>query len=166
MNDQTPSDDSEVGRFSIWFLRGAVVLTALVVAGFLVHATLGLFDQGEEVGESDTPGEPETSTPDDELTGETPTTPPTTSTASPTGSTPDETTTSLGTFAAMHARATATRPALSTSCGDPPDGDADAAKMHAPAPWSVDVSSAALALATSPAAAVTSDRSSEVRLMF
>ena len=79
---------------------------------------------------------------------------------------PDETTTSLGTFAAMHARATATRPALSTSCGDPPDGDADAAKMHAPAPWSVDASSAALALATSPAAAVTSDRSSEVRLMF
>lgn len=76
MNDQTPPDDSEVGLFSIWFLRGAVVLTALVVVGFLVHATLGLFDQGEQVGESDTPGELETSTPDDE----TPTTPPTTST--------------------------------------------------------------------------------------
>lgn len=94
MNDQTPPDDSEVGRFSIWFLRGAVVLTALVVAGFLVHATLGLFDQGQHVGESDTPGEPETSTPDDEVTDETPTAPPTTSTASPMGSTPDETTTS------------------------------------------------------------------------
>ena len=94
MNDQTPSDDIEVGPFSIWFLRGAVGVTALVVAGFLVHATLGLFDTGEQLGESDTSGEPETSTPDDESTGETPTTPPTTSTAPPTSSTPAETTTS------------------------------------------------------------------------
>jgi len=94
MNDQTPSDDSEVGPFSIWFLRGAVGVTALVVAGFLVHATLGLFDTGEQLGESDTSGEPETSTPDDESTGETATTSPTTSTAPPTSSTPAETTTS------------------------------------------------------------------------
>jgi len=94
MNDQTPSDDIEVGPFSIWFLRGAVGVTALVVAGFLVHATLGLFDTGEQLGESDTSGEPETSTPDDESTGETATTPPTTSTAPPTSSTPAETTTS------------------------------------------------------------------------
>jgi len=94
MNDQTPSDDIEVGPFSIWFLRGAVGVTALVVAGFLVHATLGLFDTGEQLGESDTSGEPETSTPDDESTGETATTSPTTSTAPPTSSTPAETTTS------------------------------------------------------------------------
>jgi len=94
MNDQTPSDDIEVGPFSIWFLRGAVSVTALVVAGFLVHATLGLFDTGEQLGESDTSGEPETSTPDDESTGETATTSPTTSTAPPTSSTPAETTTS------------------------------------------------------------------------
>jgi len=94
MNDQTPSDDIEVGPFSIWFLRGAVGVTALVVAGFLVHATLGLFDTGEQLGESDTSGEPETSTPDDESTGETATTSPTTSTAPSTSSTPAETTTS------------------------------------------------------------------------
>ena len=94
MNDQTPSDDSEVGPFSIWFLRGAVGVTALVVAGFLVHATLGLFDTGEQLGESDTSGEPETSTPDDESTGETATTSSTTSTAPSTSSTPAETTTS------------------------------------------------------------------------
>ena len=78
---------------------------------------------------------------------------------------PEETITSLGTFAAMQARATATRPALSTSWGDPPEGDADAAKIHEPAPLSRDISSLAFALETSPGLDVTKDFSSTVRAM-
>ena len=63
---------------------------------------------------------------------------------------PEETITSRGTFAAIAARATATRPALSTSCGEPPPGDADAAKMIAPAPDTSASSSAWDAFETSP----------------
>ena len=53
MTEQTPTDDAEVGIFSIWFLRGALVLTCLVVLGFLLHATIGLFD-GDSDPDSDT----------------------------------------------------------------------------------------------------------------
>ena len=74
---------------------------------------------------------------------------------------PEDTTTRRGTRAATHARATATRPALSTSWGDPPEGEADAAKMHEPAPWRSAASSAGVALLTSPGLDVTREASAE-----
>lgn len=46
MTEQGTTDEPEVGIFSIWFMRGALVLTCLVVLGFLLHATVGLFDGG------------------------------------------------------------------------------------------------------------------------
>jgi len=90
MNDQIPMDNAEVGAASIWLLRGAVVVTSLVVLGFVVHATLGLFDDGEELDVSDDPVETEEMFYDDESTDETPLT----SKAPPPSSKPIETTTS------------------------------------------------------------------------
>ena len=43
MTGETSRDEAEVGTFSIWFLRGVLVLTCLVVLGFLLHAAVGLF---------------------------------------------------------------------------------------------------------------------------
>jgi len=45
MTSPTP-DEPEVGVFSLWFLRGALLVTSLVVIGFGVHAVVGLFDGG------------------------------------------------------------------------------------------------------------------------
>lgn len=42
------TDEPEVGTFSLWFMRGALGVTALVVLAFLVHAASGLFDGDEE----------------------------------------------------------------------------------------------------------------------
>ena len=38
-------DEPEVGSFSLWFLRGALAATVLVVAGFAIHAAVGLLDR-------------------------------------------------------------------------------------------------------------------------
>lgn len=53
MTDDTPDTaESEVGVFSLWFLRGALALTCLVVLGFLIHAAVGLFDRGGDGDET------------------------------------------------------------------------------------------------------------------
>ena len=64
---------------------------------------------------------------------------------------PLDTMTSLLTFSATHAAATFTSPALSTSWGVPPLGDADAAKMAASLPRTIERNASSLAFATSPA---------------
>lgn len=49
--DVDESDEPEVGAFSLWFMRGALLVTALAVLGFLLHAVFGLFD-GDRSGDA------------------------------------------------------------------------------------------------------------------
>ena len=41
MSAANPSDEPEVGRASLWFLRGVGAFTVLVVLWFVVHAIRG-----------------------------------------------------------------------------------------------------------------------------
>ena len=82
MTEHSTTDEPEVGVFSIWFLRGALVLTCLVVLGFLLHATIGLFDGGDSDRaddsasvDDDSPA-PSSTTPPPASTSEAPATPP------------------------------------------------------------------------------------------
>ena len=46
-------DEPEVGSFSLWFLRGALAATVLVVAGFAIHAAVGLLDRSPDASSPD-----------------------------------------------------------------------------------------------------------------
>lgn len=52
MTDEMVPDEPEVGIFSLWFLRGALTLTCLVVLGFALHAAVGLFDRDSDAPET------------------------------------------------------------------------------------------------------------------
>lgn len=71
MTGETSRDEAEVGTFSIWFLRGVLVLTCLVVLGFLLHAAVGLFGGDGTASDDESTNAEQVMTSDDESTDET-----------------------------------------------------------------------------------------------
>lgn len=71
MTGETSRDEAEVGTFSIWFLRGVLVLTCLVVLGFLLHAAVGLFGGDGTASDDESTNAEQVTASDDESTDET-----------------------------------------------------------------------------------------------
>ena len=45
------ANEPEISRFSLWFLRGALVVATLVVVGFLAQAVISLLDDDGDGGD-------------------------------------------------------------------------------------------------------------------
>ncbi len=73
MTGQTSRDEAEVGTFSIWFLRGALVLTCFVVLGFLLHAAVGLFGGDKTASDDESTNAEQVTAVGDDSTAKTPT---------------------------------------------------------------------------------------------